>query len=163
MTLSLSSISRIGNKAYPPPDNSETHDDLTFVFEQSDPIIDAEDENPDLKTEPIFFHHISVDSDPEIYQKTVEKVTNIIIHDFATSCKNGCATFFMILQLNEAITETAESLASSDPYISNTERFHSNSPFSFIPLIASLDYDNLNKCYTAYSKAASISQLKLTE
>ena len=77
MTLSLASVSRFGNKAFPPPENPETHDDLTYIFEQSDPINDAEDEGQDLKTEPIFFHHISVDSDPETYKKTVEQVKRL--------------------------------------------------------------------------------------
>ena len=74
MTLTLNSISRYGNKDFPPPENSETHEDLSFVFEQSDPYFDPEDENPDLKFETIFFHHISSDSDPETLQKTSEMV-----------------------------------------------------------------------------------------
>lgn len=74
MTLSLDSVSQLENKAFPHPPNAVTHEDLSYVFEQLDPTVDAEDENPDLTNEVLFFHHMSVDSDPETYQKTVEMV-----------------------------------------------------------------------------------------
>jgi len=74
MTLSLDSISRLTNKVFPPPENGETHEDLSYIFEQSDPTVDPEDENPELTNEVLFFHHIAVDGEPETYRKTVEMV-----------------------------------------------------------------------------------------
>ena len=66
-------------------ENPETHEDLVFVFEQSD-LNDGEDEAPDLHSaEPLMFHHNAGESDPEVLQGIMNRVN---IRKLKTSFSN---------------------------------------------------------------------------
>lgn len=73
MTLALENVAPISTPI-PPPDNAIEHEDLTYVFEQSD-YTDPEEDISDLKgVEPMFFHQASQESEPEVVEKIMEKV-----------------------------------------------------------------------------------------
>ncbi len=56
------------------PDNAETHEDLSFVFEQSD-YQDFEEETADIKAvEPFFFHERVSSVDSQTMESLIEKV-----------------------------------------------------------------------------------------
>jgi len=73
MTLALNNAGPISSPILP-PENAIDHEDLTYVFEQSD-YTDPEEDISDLKgVEPLYFHQTSVDSDPETLDKIQQKV-----------------------------------------------------------------------------------------
>lgn len=75
MTLALENVQSIATPILA-PENSIEHEDLTYVFEQSD-YTDLEDDISDLKgVEPMFFHQTSHEMDEETITKIMEKVMN---------------------------------------------------------------------------------------
>lgn len=79
------------------PENPESHEDLSFAFEQSD-YQDPEEETPDIKTvEPFYFHQTVAETEPQAMEALVEKVIpyNIIIFNkFDIRCCNFNCNFF---------------------------------------------------------------------
>ncbi len=73
MTLALENVAPISSPILA-PENSIEHEDLTYVFEQSD-YTDPEEDISDLKgVEPMFFHQTSNELEPEVIEKIMEKV-----------------------------------------------------------------------------------------
>lgn len=73
MTLALTEVSSI-QTPITGPENPETHEDLSFVFEQSD-YQDFEEETPDIKTvEPFYFHQTATDSEGDAMDAFIANV-----------------------------------------------------------------------------------------
>lgn len=73
MTVALENVAPIATPIAP-PENSIDHEDLSYVFEQSD-YTDVEDDISDLKSvEPLFFHQTSHEPEPEVVEKIMKKV-----------------------------------------------------------------------------------------
>jgi hypothetical protein len=73
LTLALDQVSPISTPIGE-PENSETHEDLSYVFEQSD-YQDPEEDVPDLKLpEPFFFHQTATEIEQETLDATVKLV-----------------------------------------------------------------------------------------
>lgn len=73
MTLALENVGPISTPILA-PENSIEHEDLTYVFEQSD-YTDPEEDISDLKgVEPMFFHQTSTELEPDVVEKIMERV-----------------------------------------------------------------------------------------
>ncbi|CAL8110187.1 unnamed protein product [Orchesella dallaii] len=131
MTIALDNVAPITSPILP-PENAIDHEDLTYVFEQSD-YTDPEEDISDLKgVEPLFFHQTSVESHPEVLDQIMEKC-------------------------HQTISSLAKSMLTADVF-NDINDFHGQTPMAITPLISSLDYDYLTRCYAHFSQRAGNSE-----
>lgn len=77
MTLALENVGSITTPLATSPENSIVHEDLSYVFEQSD-YSDPEDDISDLKgVEPMFFHQAAHEMNEENVGKIMQKVSSL--------------------------------------------------------------------------------------
>ncbi|ODN03791.1 Vitellogenin-6 [Orchesella cincta] len=137
MTIALETVTPIASPIQFASENSIDHEDLTYVFEQSD-YTDPEEDISDLKgVEPLFFHQTSVESDPEVLDKIQEKC-------------------------HQKISSLARSMLTADVF-NDVNEFHAQTPMAVTPLISSLDYDYLTRCYAHFSQRAPNSEQESLE
>jgi len=134
LTLSLDSVSSIANPI-PPPENAENHEDLSFVFEQSD-YQDPEEDVPDPKlAEPFFFHQTTTELDAD----TLSKASQLV---------------------ETTISEVVTSLNSSETF-EDVQKFHGNSPLRIALALSPLDYESLKVLYSKYSSGDPLESSEL--
>lgn len=153
VTLALVNVGPI-TSPIPSPENPENHEDLAYVFEQSD-YQDPEEETSDLRTvEPFFFHQPTVDVDAEANSTLITKVKfqNQFMHFHALIAK-------LNPQAKQAVENAATSLNTSITQLGDS--FHRNSPTSVSRALAFLDQDALKFLYRHYSAQGKEDKNKL--